>query len=344
MHRARHQRQHRAMQCNSERVAAGAIARNSHQGRVPQGGHLCRRIPLIPLNPTESRLRLNSVRGGRRNRTATLVRNAGETRRLQFVRRTTILPADRNGRPAPVAPVAGGKTRAPERNFISSNRERSAAPALQAEAPDPQEPHHEHEPRLRPRRGRHAERALSALSRDEGEGRDCAHHVRRLVQRLARVRVATAADQPLRRARRRALPAVLAAHPRPRHCPDVPGKPCRRAGRALRGRGARAHRSVARARDIASGFREGNGRARHRAGRGRLRRGGGAVQGGRARRHRDLRRRAPHRPVPLAGDQSPQRQVRRLGRESLPFRADGARGDPQARGRGLHRRHALPHR
>ena len=26
------------------------------------------------------------------------------------------------------------------------------------------------------------------------------------------------------------------------------------------------------------------------------------------------------------------------------FRADGARGDPQARGRGLHRRHALPHR
>ena len=73
------------------------------------------------------------------------------------------------------------------------------------------------------------------------------------------------------------------------------------------------------ARDATSGFREGNGRARHRAGRGRLRRGGGAVQGGRARRHRDLRRRAPHRSVPLAGDQSPQRQVRRLGRESLPL-------------------------
>ena len=46
------------MQCNSERVAAGAIARNSHQGRVPQRGHLCRRIPLIPLNPTESRFKI----------------------------------------------------------------------------------------------------------------------------------------------------------------------------------------------------------------------------------------------------------------------------------------------
>ena len=47
------------------------------------------------------------------------------------------------------------------------------------------------------------------------------------------VRVEPAADQPVRRARRRAFPAVLAANPRPRRRPDVPGQPCRWARRAL---------------------------------------------------------------------------------------------------------------
>ena len=43
------------MQRMSEQATAGAIARNSHEGHVPQGSHLCRRIPL---NPTESRFQI----------------------------------------------------------------------------------------------------------------------------------------------------------------------------------------------------------------------------------------------------------------------------------------------
>ena len=46
------------MQRMGEQATAGAIARNSHEGHVPQGSHLCRRIPLIPLNPTESRFKI----------------------------------------------------------------------------------------------------------------------------------------------------------------------------------------------------------------------------------------------------------------------------------------------
>ena len=58
MEGARTLRQDRAMQRTSEQATAGAIARNSHQGRVPQGSHLSCRIPLIPLNPTESRFKI----------------------------------------------------------------------------------------------------------------------------------------------------------------------------------------------------------------------------------------------------------------------------------------------
>ena len=79
--------------------------------------------------------------------------------------------------------TARGQTRAPKRSAIPLSRRRPAAPALPAEAPRAQEPHHEHEPRLRARRRRHAERALPALPRGQGAGRARAHHVRRLVQR-----------------------------------------------------------------------------------------------------------------------------------------------------------------
>ena len=53
----------RATQRRNGRAAAGAIVRDSHQGRVPRLGHLSRSsplIPLIPLNPAESRLEFES--------------------------------------------------------------------------------------------------------------------------------------------------------------------------------------------------------------------------------------------------------------------------------------------
>ena len=48
MEGARTLRQVRAMQRMGEQATAGAIARNSHEGHVPQGSHLCRRNPTYP--------------------------------------------------------------------------------------------------------------------------------------------------------------------------------------------------------------------------------------------------------------------------------------------------------
>ena len=127
----------------------------------------------------------------------------------------------------------------------------SSARALPAQAPRLPQPDHEHQPRLRPRRGRDARGTLPGLPRGEGEGRDCAHHVRGLVQRFARLAVELSPAQRPRRSHRLALAALLEAHPRPRRPDHVPGEPPGRAGRAQRGRTARPHRPVSGARDPA---------------------------------------------------------------------------------------------
>ena len=65
-------------------------------------------------------------------------------------------------------------------------QQRSAAPALPAQASDAEEPRHVDQPRAGLFRGRHAEGALPALPRREGQGRHGADHDGRLGDRLAR--------------------------------------------------------------------------------------------------------------------------------------------------------------
>ena len=72
----------RAPQRESEQSTEGGIARNSHQGRFLRRGYQplgIPLIPLIPLNPSESRLKIMFARGGTRNPTATVARISGDS-------------------------------------------------------------------------------------------------------------------------------------------------------------------------------------------------------------------------------------------------------------------------
>ena len=140
-----------------------------------------------------------------------------------------------------------------ERNCSGDiHAKRPAASAAHHRPSDHQEPDHEHQPCRRDRRGRADHRALSTLSRAEGEGRHRADHVRRVEQCLRRQSELVPSASRQRGSLHPAPDRIRRAHPQTWLQADVPDHPSRAAQRELCGSLAARHRALARARDAAS--------------------------------------------------------------------------------------------
>ncbi|MCG3201297.1 MAG: hypothetical protein NFCOHLIN_01163 [Gammaproteobacteria bacterium] len=249
-------------------------------------------------------------------------------RSARFIMRPDDIPA--------TLPACGPARGACRRRRVASEHGpvRCAVEALFVEASHPAQPGDEHSARTGLHAAGAAHRALHALPRREGQGRDRADHVRRLLLHLA------------------GLPGLLRParlHGRLRH-PGIPGLRRARA-RARRGADDPAHahgpaHALGRGRLVAAGLpglppragasllAEGDGRARHPARQARLRRGRPPLQGRWARWSRTVRRaRASHRSVLVAFGQQPTRPVRRVAGEPHAVRPGGLRGGAQDRRR-----------
>ena len=216
-------------------------------------------------------------------------------------------------------------------------------PAPHHRPPPAEEPDHEHVSRPRLRRGRHAEGAVPALSRGEGQGRTRSVDVRRIVDDLDRLAAAVRADRPRRRPRHPVAAIVLGRTAPPWLRDDDPDHPHGAAHRLELARLAPDHRAVGGARARPSFVPEGHGRRRHRTGHRRLRRRRGSSAAGRARRLRALGARAPRRPVLVARGQPPYRRLRGQSRQPRAVHPGDARGDARAHRRSRPDRHALHH-
>ena len=222
--------------------------------------------------------------------------------------------------------------------------QRSAPPAVPAQAPDAEEPAADHQPRAGLSRGRDAEGALPRLPRRTRAGGDRDDDDGRL--RLGRPRQPAGLQQPSRlEGRDRRLDADARRRvPRARLRGDDPAHPPRAPHPLGQGRLAAGGLGRPRARGRAPGLpEEGRGLGYRPDHRGLCRR-GGAHAGGRARRNRDPGLRPPDGPVLVAADQRARRALRRQPRQSAPLHLRHAEGDPRPRRRRLHRRHPLHRR
>ena len=206
-----------------------------------------------------------------------------------------------------------------------------------------QEPDHEHVPRPRLRRGRHAEGTLPALSRGKDEGRARTLDVRRLLDHLDRLAASVRADRHRRRPRHPVAAILRRGRPPPRLRDDDSGHPHGTTHRLELARLAADHRAVGSARAGAPFVSEGHGRGRHRSSHRRFRGRGGPRPCGRPRRLRALRARAPRRTVLVARREPPYRRLRRKPRQPRPVHHGDPGGDARTSARSLPDRHAVHH-
>ena len=156
------------------------------------------------------------------------------------------------------------------RDNATMAEQRSAPPALPAEAPDAEEPRHVDQPRAGLFRGRHAEGALPALPRREGQGRHGADHDRRLGDRRARQPGRLRQSACLSRRDRAVARRTRRRLPRARLQGDDPAHPSRPPHRLEQGRLAAGAVGLAGARAGAPLLSEGGRGLGHRAHRRRL--------------------------------------------------------------------------
>ena len=220
-------------------------------------------------------------------------------------------------------------------------KNRPPAAALSAASPDAAQPDRLDQPRAQLRRGRPADRALPALPRREGQGRNCHDHGRRLRHRRAGLAPRLRQSQALRPRHPAAVPPPGRGLPRLRHRGAVPDHAPGAAQLQLCRRLAAADGALAGPRTGAPQLPEGDGGLGHRAGGRRLcpRRQG--LPRRRPRRDRNRVLRTPARRLLVAADQPAGRRLGRQPGQPPALRLPGAGGDPRRRRTRLHRRH--PH-
>ena len=218
--------------------------------------------------------------------------------------------------------------------------ERSASPALPAQAPDLAQPDHVDRPRAGLLRGRHAQGEVPALSRGESQGRHRADHDRRLGR--GRRGLARGLRQPAGlQGRDRALAQgtdrrVSRARGRGHDPADPPG-PAHRLEQGRLAAGAVALHGARAGPPVVSQGRRGLGPGPHRRA---LRRGRPAHAGRRHGRHRDRGLRPLYGRLLVAGHQQARRRLRRQPGKPPALHLPGARVRAQGGRAGLHLRPA----